>query len=361
VDEAERRVDEVPVGSLPAFIDGLAGHAGDYFLSMAALGGAAYKTEINLARFYGRHLAPRLGGSHLTLLSGLEAPMPPARHAVASIDWWFAPAEPSPTGSPVYAAQPAVDHARLVESRHQAEAAARTVLARSPRRLRAFERALADAQHVAPIREEQAREWTLAWPAMRRAVVRMGQALAGAGVIADPNDVFFLTRSEALDALAGRPANPAPDVGARRATRERQSTLTPPSFVGRVHPFVRTLFDRLAGTVGAVRSEGALVSGTPASPGRATGAVRVVRGPESFGELQPGEVLFAPMTAPARTPLFAHAAAVVTDVGSVAAHASIIAREYGIPAVVGCGDATSRLRDGMLVTVDGTRGNVEPA
>jgi pyruvate,water dikinase len=89
--------------------------------------------------------------------------------------------------------------------------------------------------------------------------------------------------------------------------------------------------------------------------------VRVVRGPESFDELQRGEILVAPITAPAWTPLFELAAAVVTDVGSVAAHASIIAREYGIPAVVGCGDATARLHTGMLVTVDGTRGNVEPA
>ena len=92
-----------------------------------------------------------------------------------------------------------------------------------------------------------------------------------------------------------------------------------------------------------------------------TGPVRVVRGPDDFEALQPGEVLVAPLTAPAWTPLFARAAAVVTDVGSAAAHASIIAREYGIPAMVGCGDATARLRTGTRVTVDGSTGNVEPA
>ena len=86
----------------------------------------------------------------------------------------------------------------------------------------------------------------------------------------------------------------------------------------------------------------------------------MIRGPDEFDELQPGEILVAPLTAPAWTPLFTRAAAVVTDVGSAAAHASIIAREYGIPAVVGCGDATSRLRTGMRVTVDGSTGNVEP-
>jgi pyruvate,water dikinase len=87
----------------------------------------------------------------------------------------------------------------------------------------------------------------------------------------------------------------------------------------------------------------------------------VIRGPQDFDELEAGEILVAPLTAPAWTPLFHRAAAVVTDVGSAAAHASIIAREYGIPAVVGCGDATARLHTGMRVTVDGSAGNVEPA
>jgi pyruvate,water dikinase len=97
----------------------------------------------------------------------------------------------------------------------------------------------------------------------------------------------------------------------------------------------------------------------PASPGRATGLVRVIRAPHEFDQLLAGEILVAPLTAPAWTPLFTRAAAVVTDVGSAASHASIIAREYGIPAVVGCGDATARLRTGTRVTVDGSTGNVE--
>ena len=77
--------------------------------------------------------------------------------------------------------------------------------------------------------------------------------------------------------------------------------------------------------------------------------------------MQQGEILVAPLTAPAWTPLFTRAAGVVTDVGSAASHASIVAREYGIPAVVGTEDATSRLLTGMAVIVDGTTGNVEKA
>jgi pyruvate,water dikinase len=100
------------------------------------------------------------------------------------------------------------------------------------------------------------------------------------------------------------------------------------------------------------------IAGMPASAGRATGKVRVVRSPEEFDRLRQGEVLVAPTTAPAWTPLLARAVAVVTDGGSLAAHASLVAREYGIPAVVATVDATHRLRDGDLVTVDGTKGTV---
>jgi len=100
------------------------------------------------------------------------------------------------------------------------------------------------------------------------------------------------------------------------------------------------------------------VRGVPASPGRATGRARVVRSATEFDRLQAGEVLVCPVTTPSWTQLFERAAAVVTDVGSPASHASIIAREYGIPAVVGTTDGTSRIRDGELVTVDGGAGVV---
>lgn len=103
------------------------------------------------------------------------------------------------------------------------------------------------------------------------------------------------------------------------------------------------------------------VIGHPASAGRATGAVRIVEGPADLASFANGEVLVAKATAPAWTPLFARAVAVVTDGGTLAAHASLVAREYGIPAVVGTGDATSRLHTGQRVTVDGNAGTVQLA
>lgn len=356
VEDAESRVETTAVTELPAMIDELSDLAGESFGWIAALSGAAYKLEINLAGFYRRHLRGSLGGSHMTLLSGFEAPSGPPRHAVVSLDW---ASELAPVAAPLR--NGSTDHDRLVEARRSAEEAAFGALASSPRRLRSFRRLLADAQHLVPLREEQVGEFTLAWPTMRRAVLRIGEALVARGLIATADDVFFLTRDEALSALQGRHPAPEIDVEARRAIREEQGRLVPPLLIGRLNPLVKKLVDSFPKMVGAVPSDTALVSGSPASPGRATGAVRVIRGAYQFDELRPGEILVAPLTAPAWTPLFTRAAAVVTDVGSAAAHASIIAREYGIPAIVGCGDATARLRTGMRVTVDGNTGNVEAA
>ena len=356
VADAERRVATLPVADLPLLVDNLAELAGEYFTWIAALAGAAYKMEINLARFYRRHLAGSLGGSHLPLLAGFEPSAAGMREAIVSLDWWQAPMPLE-----ARATTPAGNHRRAVEARQAAEAAAFEALASSPRRLRAFRRLLADAQHLVPIREEQTEELTIAWPVMRRAVLRIGDALTDRGVIADSDDVFFLTRAEVLAALDGAPLPPTVDVPGRRLIRTEQARLVPPPIVGRVNPMIQRVWDGFPRALGARPSDHAIVSGVPASPGRATGLVRVIRGPDEFGELQPGEILVAPLTAPAWTPLFTRAAAVVTDVGSAAAHASIIAREYGIPAVVGCSDATARLRTGMRVSVDGSTGNVEPA
>jgi rifampicin phosphotransferase len=107
------------------------------------------------------------------------------------------------------------------------------------------------------------------------------------------------------------------------------------------------------------RVSGTAIVGHPASPGRARGQVRIVHGADDFDRFVAGEVLVARATTPAWTPLFSRASAVVTDGGSLAAHASLVAREYGIPAVVGTGDATARLRNGQVVLVDGSAGVVE--
>jgi pyruvate,water dikinase len=356
VRRASDGVERVPGAELPAIIDQLASLAGEYFVSIAALTGAAYKTELRLAGFYRKHLRGALGWSHLPLVSGFDATVDRDESALLSLDWWFEPRNLGPATN-----APRATHVAVLEARKAAEAAATAALGASPRRLRTFNRLLSDAQHLLSIRDEQTRELAIAWPVMRRAVLRMGAALVERGCIDDVDDVFFLTREEVLEALGGGSATLRLDVRGRRQIRAEQARLAPPLVVGQLPRMAERMWNGFAAQIGAARSERALVSGAPASAGRATGAVRVIRGPDAFDTLEVGEILVAPMTAPAWTPLFARAAGVVTDIGSAASHASLVAREYGIPAVVGAGDATSRLRTGMRVTVDGSTGNVEPA
>ncbi|MEV4063107.1 PEP/pyruvate-binding domain-containing protein [Nonomuraea dietziae] len=102
----------------------------------------------------------------------------------------------------------------------------------------------------------------------------------------------------------------------------------------------------------------ATLSGTPGSRGSVTGTARIVRGPGDFARVQPGDILVCPFTDPAWTPLLRIAAGVVTETGGVLSHAAIVAREHAIPAVLGVPNATSRLHDDSIITVDGTTGTV---
>jgi pyruvate,water dikinase len=101
-----------------------------------------------------------------------------------------------------------------------------------------------------------------------------------------------------------------------------------------------------------------VLKGVPTSGGKVTAAACVLHGPQDFEQMRPGAVLVAGATTPAWTPLFAMASAVVTDIGGPLSHGSIVAREYGIPAVMGTGVATRRILDGQTVTVDGDAGTV---
>lgn len=361
-------VDDEPAGlrDLTALVEQVARAAGEYLWYFSAAGGAAWKMEMALGRFWRRHLAPAsarhpLGASaaegYQVLLGGL-LPLPPGvpPHAVYSLDWYHRtageegrPAVPTASGVPGLRLTPTA-----VERRRAAEAASRNVL-RGSRQLHRFDNLLAAAQHYALLREEQARDFTLGWPLLRRCAGRMGTLLQQAGVIGSPDDIYFLTRH---DLRTDAPPQHAA-VARRREDWLRQRKFDAPLTLGTL-PFLGNAFDRIANSARSSRTlPGGALKGHPASPGRARGRVRIVDGPAGFSSFQSGEVLVARATAPAWTPLFADAAAVVTDTGNLAAHASLVAREYGIPAVVGTGNATRLLRTGQLVTVDGSRGIVE--
>jgi pyruvate,water dikinase len=113
-------------------------------------------------------------------------------------------------------------------------------------------------------------------------------------------------------------------------------------------------YGRASGTVGQHT-----LQGSGASPGQAQGTARIVRGTPGFSRIQPGDVLVAATTTPAWTPLFPSLAALVTETGGILSHAAIVAREYGIPAVVAATGATDFVPDGARIRVDGTRGSVE--
>jgi len=240
------------------------------------------------------------------------------------------------------------------ERRRSAEVACRAVL-KGTRRLNRFDSLLSLAQHYALLREEQAADFTLGWPLLRSCATEIGGRLHDHGIIAAPADIYFLT----FDALRLDAPPQQENVDRRRKEWLRQRRLAAPLSLGKLPPLMGNMFDRIADSARSTKDvpAGALV-GHPASPGRARGRVRVVDGPEDFSLFLPGEILVAKATAPAWTPLFADAAAVVTDGGNLAAHASLVAREYGIPAVVGTGNATQVLRTGQLVTVDGNAGVV---
>jgi len=352
VSAAAERVDDVRPREVVALIDELADAAGHYFGSIAVVAGSAYKWEAQFAQFWKRHLKDELGVSHLVVLQGFEqADVTGQTPRLESLDWW------RPTSPP--AALPGnLDSLR--KQRQATESRATSVLRGSPRKLMKYRDLLEETQHLMPVREEQISQLSLAWPVMQRAVRHIGEILTASAVIESVDDVFFLTKSE-LVALMDTPDDVRATIETRRQKWEEAKKLTPPLTVGRIPPIVRLLFSMTSKIQGAEPTQTALVHGTPASAGRATGRVRIIHNASQFEDFQQGEVLVAPLTAPAWTDLFSRAAAVVTDVGSALAHASIIAREYGIPAVVGCGDATSRLRDGQTVTVDGSTGNVEPA
>ncbi len=362
VANAAAEEDTAPPHRLVELIDTLGREAGIFLWYLAILGGSAWKMEARLTRFVRRHLADVLheqaGGAQL-LLRGLPQVQPVlSEHAVQSLDWYHPLAGELPT-PPSPSAATADRRVRLAEERVAAERRCRVALTGRPRMLEAFGRLLEVSQRYAVVREQQAHEFTLAWPVLRACATRLGQHLTDIGAIQQADDVYFCTRDQVTSALAGRISGQIVGIGERRDIWQRLRQLAAPLTLGQPTPLIGDVIDRAVQQArhGAVTAEGAMI-GHPASTGRATGPVRIVHGPQDFAAFSDGDVLVAKTTAPAWTPLFARAAAVVTDSGSLAAHASLVAREYGIPAVVGTGDATHRLLTGQIVTIDGTAGTV---
>ena len=241
-----------------------------------------------------------------------------------------------------------------------------------PKRRAAFLRLLRWAQSAAPIREDALADVGLAWPLLRRMLLELGQRLVDSGVIAQPADVFWLRERELRSAVEfglAAPGEPAAVAisGADRPVRadaveERkmlwrgQAKAAAPQLLPESRWMERAFGSMMP--AGSQDQPGDIIKGVGASSGRVTAPARVLRGPQDFALMVPGDVLVARITTPAWTSLFAMASAVVTDVGGPLSHSSIVAREYGIPAVLGTGVATQRLSSGQRIRVDGDAGTV---
>jgi rifampicin phosphotransferase len=183
----------------------------------------------------------------------------------------------------------------------------------------------------------------------RALLVPIGDALVRAGRLAQPDDIFFLNLPEVHAALDG--ADVRGTVHERRAQYDQEIT--------RRHIPLVLLSDGTEPAIASATppSAGHVLRGTPASPGSLAALARVILDPHDV-QLAHGEILVAPSTDPGWTPLFLIAGGLVMEMGGVMSHGAIVAREYGIPAVVGVAGAIEHIRTGQLVTVDGTTGTV---
>jgi pyruvate,water dikinase len=172
------------------------------------------------------------------------------------------------------------------------------------------------------------------------------------GVLADREDVFFLRIPEVQPVVKGTADFDVKQrIAERRAEYERNCSFTPP-------PVVVGRFDPDKHVMPKIHTDADIFRGIAVSPGVVAGRARVISRTDDNQHVEVGEILVAPFTDPAWTPYFLPAAGVVMDMGGVLSHGAIIAREYGIPAVVNVGPASRIIKTGQQIRVDGDRGTV---
>ncbi len=245
---------------------------------------------------------------------------------------------------------PALGEARQARTRAEAEARARKALPPGKRWL--FNRLLSLTQTYFRLRENQQFYLMMMLPTQQRVLLALGGHLARAGWLERADDIWFLEQEEGVALARQLLENPANSTALRAATRAKVATsradlarfrrMDAPVWLGRSAP----------------AAPGGDLSGVPGSKGIARGKVRVIHDPEGFATLLPGEILVTPATTPAWTPLFGIAAGLITDYGGLLSHSGVVAREYGLPAVLGTGEATRRLKTGDMVEIDGTTGSI---
>jgi pyruvate,water dikinase len=222
-----------------------------------------------------------------------------------------------------------------------------------------FEKLLRWAQETGPMRENSIFDMGMGHPIIRRMFGELGRRFVAGGALGSADDIYWLEKSELEELVSaltdGKPLqNFAERVPSRKAEWQSFLKITAPVMLPE-----KTGWNKFVHGEEAEKIDGKTVlKGVGTSSGTITAPARVLLGPEDFDAMKPGEVLVAVTTTPAWTPLFAMASAVVTDIGGPLSHSSIVAREYGIPAVMAARNATRHIRSGQMVTVDGSAGTV---
>ena len=195
---------------------------------------------------------------------------------------------------------------------------------------------------------------------MRLPILELGRRLVRAGAITDVNDVFLLYVAEIGEGLAGKDHKRL--AAQRRAEMEEWAKVVPVPAIGTPPPPTGDPFEeamaKMFGMPAEPNRDPNIINGVGASAGTVQGRAKVVRNLSEASKVEPGDVLVCEMTMPPWTPLFSTAAAVVADTGGILSHCAIVAREYRLPCVVQTIVGTSLIKDGMLLTVDGSRGIV---
>jgi phosphohistidine swiveling domain-containing protein len=223
---------------------------------------------------------------------------------------------------------------------------------RNPVKRWIFNWSLNQTQRLARDRENWKNEAVRLFAGFRRIFLELGERLRQQGVLTEREDIFFLEITEVEPVVQGRADFDVHQrVAQRRAEYEWNLAQTPPPVVvGRYDP-QKHAASRIDATVKVLK-------GLAVSPGVVTGKARVITHPGDGQHVEPGEILVAPVTNPAWTPYFLPAVGVVMDMGGALSHGAIIAREYGIPAVVNVGPASRIIQTGQTIRVDGDSGTV---
>ncbi|MHC4643283.1 MAG: PEP-utilizing enzyme, partial [Planctomycetota bacterium] len=247
---------------------------------------------------------------------------------------------------------PVQNAAKLARQRKKLEQQCRKKLKNPIKRI-IFNHLLNRSQQGSVFRENVKSEAIKLVVSLRKMLLEIGKKLTDKGVLKNQDDVFFL-RLEELESVARDKAdfNVRQVIADRRTEYDRNSLISPPDVIfGKFDP------DNYVPE--SVDTDVDILTGLPVSPGVVTGKARVILRADADQQVLAGEILVAPFTDPGWTPYFVTAAAIVMDQGGILSHGSIVAREYGIPAVVNVGSGTEIIKTGQTIEVDGNQGIVK--